>query len=41
MSVITGRRKEATAAVRLKKGSGLITVNKKVWMTILAGTLPR
>jgi len=29
MSVITGRRKEATAAVRLKKGSGLITVNKK------------
>jgi small subunit ribosomal protein S9 len=29
MSVITGRRKEATAVVRLKKGSGLITVNKK------------
>ena len=29
MSVISGRRKEATAVVRLKKGSGLITVNKK------------
>jgi len=29
MSVITGRRKEATAVVRLKKGSGVITVNKK------------
>ena len=29
MSVISGRRKEATAVVRLKKGSGVITVNKK------------
>jgi small subunit ribosomal protein S9 len=29
MSVISGRRKEATAVVRLKKGSGIITVNKK------------
>ena len=29
MSDISGRRKEATAVVRLKKGSGVITVNKK------------
>ena len=29
MSVISGRRKEATAVVRLKKGSGVITVNEK------------
>jgi|SRR5210317_1879615 len=29
MSVISGRRKEATAVVRLNKGSGVITVNKK------------
>ena len=29
MSVLSGRRKEATAVVRLKKGSGVITVNKK------------
>ena len=29
MSIFTGRRKEATAAVRLKKGKGVITVNKK------------
>jgi len=29
MSVISGRRKEATEVVRLKKGSGVITVNKK------------
>jgi small subunit ribosomal protein S9 len=29
MSVISGRRKEATAVVRLKKDSGVITVNKK------------
>ena len=29
MTVISGRRKEATAVVRLKKGKGLITVNKK------------
>jgi small subunit ribosomal protein S9 len=29
MSVISGRIKEATAVVRLKKGSGVITVNKK------------
>ena len=29
MSIFTGRRKEATAVVRLKKGKGAITVNKK------------
>ena len=29
MSIFIGRRKEATAVVRLKKGSGVITVNKK------------
>ena len=29
MSIFTGRRKEATAVVRLKKGKGVITVNKK------------
>lgn len=29
MSIFTGRRKEATAVVRLRKGKGAITVNKK------------
>ncbi len=29
MSIFIGRRKEATAVVRLKKGKGVITVNKK------------
>ena len=29
MAIFTGRRKEATAVVRLKKGKGAITVNKK------------
>ncbi len=29
MTIYTGRRKEATAVVRLKKGKGVITVNKK------------
>ena len=29
MSIFTGRRKEATAVVRLKKGKGDITINKK------------
>ena len=29
MNTISGRRKEATAVVRLKKGKGVITVNKK------------
>ena len=29
MSTISGRRKEATAVVRLKKGTGVVTVNKK------------
>ena len=29
MSIFTGRRKEATAVVRLWKGKGAITVNKK------------
>ncbi len=29
MAIFTGRRKEATAVVRLKKGKGVITVNKK------------
>ncbi len=29
MSIFTGRRKEATAVVRLKKGKGAITINKK------------
>ena len=29
MTIYTGRRKEATAIVRLKKGKGVITVNKK------------
>ena len=29
MSTISGRRKEATAVVRLTKGKGILTVNKK------------
>ena len=29
MSIFTGRRKEATAVVRIKKGKGAITINKK------------
>ena len=29
MNTISGRRKEATAVVRLKKGTGVVTVNKK------------
>ena len=29
MGIFIGRRKEATAVVRLKKGKGVITVNKK------------
>ena len=29
MSTISGRRKEATAVVRLTKGTGVVTVNKK------------
>ena len=29
MSTISGRRKEATAVVRLTKGKGNLTVNKK------------
>ena len=29
MTIYTGRRKEATAVVRLRKGKGAITVNKK------------
>ena len=29
MSTISGRRKEATAVVRLSKGKGILTVNKK------------
>ena len=29
MSIISGRRKEATAVVRLTKGKGTLTVNKK------------
>ena len=29
MAIFTGRRKEATAVVRLRKGKGAITVNKK------------
>ena len=29
MSTISGRRKEATAVVKLKKGTGMVTVNKK------------
>ena len=29
MSTISGRRKEATAAVKLSKGKGVVTVNKK------------
>lgn len=29
MNIFTGRRKEATAVVKLKKGKGAITVNKK------------
>tara|TARA_B100000965_G_scaffold248564_1_gene208815 strand:- start:331 stop:711 length:381 start_codon:yes stop_codon:yes gene_type:complete len=29
MSTISGRRKEATAVIRLKKGTGVVTVNKK------------
>ncbi len=29
MAIFTGRRKEATAVVRLKKGKGAITINKK------------
>ena len=29
MNTISGRRKEATAVVRLTKGTGIVTVNKK------------
>ena len=29
MSTISGRRKEATAVVKLTKGTGMVTVNKK------------
>ena len=29
MNTISGRRKEATAVVRLTKGTGVVTVNKK------------
>ena len=29
MSIFKGRRKEATAVVRIKKGKGAITINKK------------
>ena len=29
MSTISGRRKEATAVVKLSKGKGIVTVNKK------------
>lgn len=29
MNTISGRRKEATAVVRLSKGTGVVTVNKK------------
>ena len=29
MSTISGRRKEATAVVRLTKGTGVVTINKK------------
>ena len=29
MSTISGRRKEATAVVKLTKGTGIVTVNKK------------
>ena len=29
MSTVSGRRKEATAVVKLSKGTGVITVNKK------------
>ena len=29
MSTISGRRKEATAVVKLSKGKGVVTVNKK------------
>ena len=29
MAIFTGRRKEATAVVRIKKGKGAITINKK------------
>tara|TARA_B100000886_G_scaffold151295_1_gene102897 strand:- start:168 stop:548 length:381 start_codon:yes stop_codon:yes gene_type:complete len=29
MNIFTGRRKEATAVVKLKKGKGAITINKK------------
>ena len=29
MSTVSGRRKEATAVVKLSKGTGIVTVNKK------------
>ena len=29
MNTISGRRKEATAVVKLTKGTGMVTVNKK------------
>ena len=29
MATVTGRRKEATAVVKLTKGTGIVTVNKK------------
>ena len=29
MGTISGRRKEATAVVKLTKGTGVVTVNKK------------
>ena len=35
MSTVSGRRKEATAVVKLTKGTGMVTVNKRVSMNTL------
>lgn len=41
MSTISGRRKEATAVVKLSKGKGVVTVNKRVLTITLAEMLPK